>query len=65
MQWYVVYRHGRNPIAESAECGLPEKMAVARLRAESAQATCQQAAEVMLAGNQPVRRAGRRVDGKE
>jgi len=52
VRWYIVYRHGRNPINQSPDNDLPDKMAVARLRAQNAEAACQQAAEVMLAGNQ-------------
>jgi len=52
MAWYVVYRHGNSETNQSATHGLPEKMAVARVRAGSAEEACSHAAEVMLAGNQ-------------
>jgi hypothetical protein len=53
MKWYVVYRHGWNEANQNAEQGLPEKMPVARVQAESAEEACRLAGpEVTLAANQ-------------
>jgi hypothetical protein len=43
MKEYVVYRHGWNAVNQSPEAGLPEKMAVARLEADSPEEACRQA----------------------
>ncbi len=40
MKEYVVYRHGWNDINQNASHGLPEKMAVGRIEAESAEEAC-------------------------
>jgi hypothetical protein len=53
MKGYVVYRHGWNEANQSPQAGLPEKMAVARLEADSPEQACQlAAARVSLRGNQ-------------
>lgn len=50
---YVVYRHGWNEANQSAAHGLPQKMAVARIQAGSAEEACRLAApQVTLAENQ-------------
>ncbi len=43
MKEYVVYRHGWNADNQNPQAGLPEKMAVARLQADSAEKACEQA----------------------
>ena len=40
MREYVVYRHGSNPVNQSPDRGLPEKMPVARIRADSPEQAC-------------------------
>jgi hypothetical protein len=53
MALYVVYRHGFNEANQSPERGLPEKMPVARVQADSPEEACRLAArEVTLADNQ-------------
>jgi hypothetical protein len=53
MREYVIYRHGWNEANQSPECGLPEKMAVARVQADSPEEACRLAAgQVTLAANQ-------------
>jgi hypothetical protein len=53
MKEYVVYRHGWNDDNQSPANGLPEKMAVARLNAGSAEEACRLAApRVTLHENQ-------------
>ena len=53
MRMYVVYRHGWNAANQSPERGLPEKMPVARVQADSPEEACRLAArEVTLAENQ-------------
>ena len=53
MRMYVVYRHGWNEANQSPARGLPEKMAVARVAADSPEEACRVAArEVTLAENQ-------------
>jgi hypothetical protein len=53
MKRYVIYRHGWADAGQSAEQGLPRKMAVARLEANSPEEACRLAArEVTLAPNQ-------------
>jgi hypothetical protein len=46
MAEYVVYRHGYNEANQSPERGLPEKMPVARIEADSPEEACR------LAGGQ-------------
>ncbi len=41
MKEYVVYRHGWNADNQSPQAGLPEKMAVLRVQAESPEQACQ------------------------
>lgn len=41
MKAYVVYRHGWNSVNQSPDAGLPEKMAVARVEADSPEEACQ------------------------
>jgi len=43
MREYVVYRHGWNETNQSPARGLPEKMPVARVSADSPEAACLQA----------------------
>jgi hypothetical protein len=53
MREYVVYRHGWNAENQSPEAGLPEKMPVARIEANSPEDACQRSLErVTLHGNQ-------------
>jgi hypothetical protein len=53
MRRYVVYRHGYNEDDQRADQGLPEKMAVLRLEADSPEDACQRAApQVRVAANQ-------------
>ena len=53
MKEYVVYRHGWNEDNQSAAHGLPEKMPVARLEADSPEDACRLArARVTLHDNQ-------------
>jgi hypothetical protein len=53
MREYVVYRHGWNADNQSAAAGLPEKMPVARIEANSAEDACRQAlARVTVLHNQ-------------
>jgi hypothetical protein len=53
MKEYVVYRHGWNDDNQSAAQGLPEKMAVARIEADSPEDACRRAkARVILHENQ-------------
>ena len=40
MKEFVIYRHGRDDLNQSADRGLPEKMAVARVRAADPDAAC-------------------------
>src|SRR5215472_11686899 len=44
MKEYVVYRHGWNADNQSPEAGLPEKMPVLRIQANSPEQACQLAA---------------------
>lgn len=44
MKEFVVYRHGWNEQNQDPARGLPERMPVARLQAESAEEACRQAA---------------------
>jgi hypothetical protein len=53
MREYVIYRHGWNEANQSPGLGLPEKMAVARVQADSPEEACQAAAgQITLAENQ-------------
>ena len=53
MQLYVVYRHGWADAEQSAQDGLPRKMAVARVEADCPEEACRLAArEVSVAPNQ-------------
>ena len=53
MQGYVVYRHGWNENNQSQEAGLPEKMPVARIEAQSPEDACQRSLqEVTVYPNQ-------------
>ena len=53
MKEYVVYRHGWNDINQNASHGLPEKMAVGRIEAESAEEACRLVGRhVLLLGGQ-------------
>ena len=53
MTEFVVYRHGRDDLNQSADQGLPEKMAIARVFAENADEACRKAAaQVTLAPHQ-------------
>ena len=53
MREYVIYRHGWSETNQCRELGLPEKMAVARLEADSPEEACRlAAAQVSLAENQ-------------
>jgi hypothetical protein len=47
MKEYVVYRHGWNEDNQSPGAGLPEKMPVARIQANSAAEACRLAAARM------------------
>ncbi len=44
MREYVVYRHGWNEANQAPERGLPEKMPVARIQADSPEEACRLAA---------------------
>jgi hypothetical protein len=67
MPEYVVYRHGWNPNNQDPAQGLPEKMPVARVQAESPEGACRIAAgQVTLAANQRLTAEPAEVaDGKE
>jgi hypothetical protein len=53
MRQSVVYRHGYNEADQRPEQGLPEKMPVLRLEADSAEDACRRAArQVTLAAGQ-------------
>jgi hypothetical protein len=53
MKEYVVYRHGWNEDNQSAAHGLPEKMPVARIEADSPEDACRLVkSHVTLHGNQ-------------
>ncbi len=67
MKEYVVYRHGWNDANQSQAQGLPEKMAVARVQADSPEEACRIAApQVTLFGNQHLSaEAAEVIDGKE
>jgi len=53
MTEFVIYRHGSDDLNQSADQGLPEKMAVARVFAENADEACRKAAgQVTLAPHQ-------------
>jgi len=53
MNEYVVFRHGWNAVNQDPARGLPEKMAVARVRADGPDEACRRAsADVTLYGNQ-------------
>jgi hypothetical protein len=53
MSLWVVYRHGWDDANQSPSCGLPEKMAVARIEAGSADEACRLAVrQVTLTGHQ-------------
>jgi hypothetical protein len=53
MTRYVVYRHGWNEANQNQAHGLPEKMAVARVEADSPEEACRTAApDVTLFANQ-------------
>lgn len=53
MKQYVIYRHGWNADNQSPQAGLPEKMAVARIDADSPEEACRQAmSQVTLQENQ-------------
>lgn len=52
-QGYVVYRHGWNAVNQDAALGLPEKMAVARVEANSREEACEMASrQITLQPNQ-------------
>jgi len=52
-QGYVVYRHGWNPANQDVASGLPEKMAVARVEANSPEEACELASQqITLERNQ-------------
>jgi hypothetical protein len=67
MPEYVIYRHGWNESNQDPSQGLPEKMAVARVRADSPERACRMAAsQVTLAPNQHLTAEPAAVaDGKE
>lgn len=53
MPYYIVYRHGWNDANQASAQGLPEKMAVLRVEADSPEEACRQAAaQVSVAPNQ-------------
>lgn len=53
MKQYVIYRHGWNADNQSPQAGLPEKMPVARIDADSPEDACQiAAAQATLHENQ-------------
>jgi hypothetical protein len=53
MKWYIVYREGWNKANQPPEHGLPQKMPVARVQANSPEEACRLAApQVTLANNQ-------------
>jgi hypothetical protein len=45
MQQYIVYRHGWNENNQKQEAGLPEKMPVARIEANSPEDACRRSLE--------------------
>lgn len=67
MQEYIVYRHGWNEANQNPEQGLPEKMAVARVMANSAEEACLVASQrVTLHMNQTLSaELAANVDAKE
>jgi hypothetical protein len=53
MRDYVVYRHGWNDVNQDPYHGLPEKMAVARIEADSPEEACQRVqSQVLVLANQ-------------
>jgi len=53
MREFIVYRHGWNEVNQEASHGLPEKMAVARVQADSPEEACRLAgANVSLVAGQ-------------
>jgi hypothetical protein len=53
MREYVVYRHGWNDVNQDPKHGLPEKMAVGRIEAESPEEACQRVQpDVLVLTNQ-------------
>jgi hypothetical protein len=67
MRQYVVYRHGWNEANQPVEHGLPEKMPVARVEADSPDEACRIAArQVTLMANQRLSaEPAAEVDAKE
>jgi hypothetical protein len=53
MRMYIVYRHGFNPANQDPAQGLPEKMPVARILADSPEEACRLATrDVIVLDNQ-------------
>ena len=67
MKEYVVYRHGWNDINQNASHGLPEKMAVGRIEAESAEEACRLVGRhvLLLGGQHLTAEPAAKVDSKE
>jgi hypothetical protein len=67
MPWYVIYRHGWHGSNQSPQRGQPEKMAVARVKADSPEAACRRAQpQITLAPTQRLSaELAKRVDAKE
>jgi hypothetical protein len=67
MQQYVVYRHGWNEVSQNPQNGLPEKMAVARIDADSPEEACRlaQPQVLLLEGQYLSAEVAEVVDAKE
>ena len=67
MKEYIIYRHGWNEANQDAASGLPEKMAVLRVWAETPEQACALAAQrLSLSPNQRLSaEAAEAVDAKE
>jgi hypothetical protein len=67
MQQYVVYRHGWNEVNQNPQNGLPEKMAVARIDADSPEEACRlaQPQVLLLEGQYLSAEVAEVVDAKE
>jgi hypothetical protein len=67
MPWYVVYRHGWDEANQSREHGQPQKMAVARVAADTPEEACRrvQAAVTLAPGQHLSAEPAKRVDAKE
>ncbi len=67
MQQYIVYRHGWNENNQRQDAGLPEKMPVARIEAQSPEDACQRALQqvTVLANQFLTAEPAKEVDARE